>query len=86
MGLPGGHIGAAGIWSPTQAEAVVITSTGESYAILESVETIKERLAQCEAATGDHVFIHVSPKEGGTAILNVKHIVGFVSQGNEGLA
>jgi hypothetical protein len=80
-----GHVGAGGVWTPLQAEAVVITSTGESYAILESVETIKERMADVPEGS-DHLFIHVTPKEGGTALLNVKHIVGFVSQGGEAQA
>lgn len=65
---------------PTQAEAVVIVSTGESYAILESVETMAARLREAGEHPADFQFIEVSPKEGGRALLNLARVVGFVSQ------
>lgn len=71
---------ASGLLAPVQAKAVIIT-TSNSYAIHETVDEIKERLASLsEVVKGDYVFITVSPMEGGTALINLRHIVGFVSQ------
>jgi hypothetical protein len=71
---------ASGLLAPVQAKAVLIT-TNESYAIHETVDQIKERLVNLgEVSRGDHVFITISPMEGGTALINVAHIIGFVSQ------
>jgi hypothetical protein len=70
--------GAGGLLAPVQAEAVVITTT-DSYAIMEGLAYVKEHLIEAAAAgPHDHIFIEVTPKEGGKALLNVKHIVGFV--------
>lgn len=82
-----GHVGPGGVWTPLQAESVVITIS-DSYAIMESVEDMEKQMIRAaqDAPHADTVFVTVHPKEGGRAILNVKHIVGFVSQGGEGNA
>lgn len=87
MGAPalGGHVGAGGVWTPRQAESVVITTT-DSYAILETVEDMERQMVEASSHGADHVFLNVHPKEGGRAILNLRYIIGFVSQGDEGQA
>jgi hypothetical protein len=69
---------ASGLLAPVQAKAVIIT-TNESYAIHETVDQVKVLLGN-PVPKGDTVFIEVTPLEGGTALINVAHIIGFVSQ------
>jgi uncharacterized protein GlcG (DUF336 family) len=77
---------ASGLLAPVQAKSVIIT-TNESYAIHETVAEMRERMvALPDMAKGDHVFVTVSPLEGGTALINVRHIVGFVSQEDKATA